>query len=119
MDYFSDIEANAKGAGLVDPYLKLIYKFGGKVSARLDMHYLMLQNKYVVNTSVIPKHLGDEGDLSFNYSIRNDVTLTAGFSLMLATKSMEVISGGNSMYPGGWGFIMLTIKPTFFSTEKK
>jgi hypothetical protein len=119
MDYFSDIAKNTKGAGIVDPYLNLIYKFSDKASARLDMHYLMLQNNYVVNTSIIDKHLGDEGDLSFNYFIRSDVTLTAGFSLMLATKSMEVVGGGNSMYPGGWGFIMLTIKPTFFSSEKK
>jgi hypothetical protein len=119
MDYFSNISSATKGAGLVDPYLNFIYKCCDKGSVRLDLHYLMLQNKYVVNTSVIDKHLGEEGDLSFTYNFSPEVSLMTGFSMISATKSMEVMVGGNSMYPGAWGFVMLTVKPTFFSTEKK
>ena len=119
MDYFSNISSATKGAGLVDPYLNLIYNFNNKASLRLDMHYFAMQNKYVVNTSVIDKHLGEEADLLFSYNFNPEVSLMTGFSMISATKSMEVMCGGNSMYPGAWGFVMLTIKPTFFNSEKK
>jgi len=119
MDYFSSISTATKGAGLVDPYLNLIYKFNDKASTRLDIHYLMLQNNYVVNTSAIKKALGEEADLSFTYNFSKEVSLMAGFSVNDATKSMEVIVGGDSQYFGGWGFVMLTIKPNFFTSDKK
>ena len=119
MDYFSNISSATKGAGLVDPYFNFIYKFSDKASVRLDLHYLMLQNNYVVNTSAIDKHLGEEADLSFTYNFDTEISLMTGFSLMKATKSMEVMVGGNSIYYGAWGFVMLTIKPTFFKSEKK
>jgi len=119
MDYFSNISTDTKGAGLVDPYLNMICKLNDKASARLDLHYLMLQNNYKVNALLIDKHLGEEADLSFTYNVNTEISLMAGFSLMKATKSMEKISGGDSNYPGTWGFVMLTFKPTFYKTEKQ
>ena len=119
MEYFSSISSATKGAGLIDPYLNLIYNFNNKASFRLDMHYFMMQNNYVVNTLVTDKHLGEEADLAFSYNFNSEVSLMTGFSMISATKSMEVMVGGNSMYPGAWGFVMLTIKPTFFNSEKK
>ena len=72
-----------------------------------------------MNVTPIDKTLGGEADLSFNYNFTKEFSLMAGFSGNVGTKSMEVISGGNSIYPGGWGFAMLTFKPVFFKSEKK
>jgi len=119
MEYFSSISTATKGAGLVDPYLNFIYNLNEKAYFRLDLHYLALQNNYVVNVTPIDKTLGGEADLSFNYNFTKEFSLMAGFSGNIGTKSMEVIVGGNSIYPGGWGFVMLTFKPVFFKSEKK
>ena len=119
MDYFSNPFTATKGAGLLDPYLNMIYKLNEKGFFRLDLHYFALKNRYIVNVSPIEKTLGSEADLSFTYNFTGELSLMAGFSGNVATKSMEVIVGGNSIYPGGWGFAMLTFKPVFLKTEKK
>lgn len=123
MDYFSNIPKDTKGAGLINPYFDLILKLGEKSLFRADFHYFLLQNNYLINGSPIDKALAAEADLSYSYDISKEVNVLAGFSIMSPsrsdTKSMEVFFNGNSGYYGTWAFVMLTVKPTFFKSEKK
>lgn len=119
MDYFSNIPKDTKGAGLINPYLYFILKLGEKSQFRADFHYFLLQNNYLINGSPIDKALGAEADLSYSYDISKEVNVLAGFSIINPAPSMEVFFDGNSGYYGTWGFVMLTVKPTFFRSEKK
>ncbi|MDD2549387.1 MAG: hypothetical protein PHD00_04730, partial [Bacteroidales bacterium] len=64
-------------------------------------------------------NLGQELDLVYSYKLDNVVAIKAGFSTFLYTESMEQLKGrapgqGDSAL---FGWIMLVVKPTFFSTK--
>ena len=119
MEYFSSLLKQKKGPGLVDGYIDFIYKWNEKWQTRADFHYFLLQNNYIINTEPIDKKLGAEVDLSCKYDFNKEASLMFGFSAMRPEKSMEPIVGGNSSYYGTWAFVMLTVKPTFFKSDKK
>lgn len=116
MDYFTK-PSDTKNAGLVDLYLSYNIKVK-KTSFKLDYHYFALQNNYgKKNATALDKYLGSEIDLLVKYPISRDVNFEIGYSCMLATKSMEKIKGGSTDYFPNWAYIMLTVKPTFFSSK--
>jgi hypothetical protein len=112
MDYFT-IPDHTRGAGLVNPYISMIWEQGRLNQLKTDVHMFSLQNNYVFQDEVINKHLGTEVDITFSRSIANDLSFSLGYSIMLAGKSMEIIKGGSSNRPAHWGFAMLTYKPEF------
>ena len=63
--------------------------------------------------------MGTEFDLLTGYQPSSLINLQAGYSMMFATKNMELIKGGNSNNFNGWAFIMLKVSPTFFTHEIK
>lgn len=116
MDYFNK-PSTTKNAGLIDTYFKSSFEIKDKLTLKLDYHYFALQNNYISNNETIDKYLGSEFDITAKYSISKEMTLDFGYSIMLATESMEVIKGGDSSIPGHFAFIMLTVKPEFFTTK--
>ena len=112
MDYFTN-PGHTKGAGLVNPYLSIIWKQDRLNQLRTDLHLFGLQNNYVFQDEAISKYLGTEVDVSFTRAIASELSASFGYSIMLAGKSMEIIKGGNSDRPAHWGFLMLTYKPEF------
>jgi len=119
MDYFTDMPKHTKGAGLIDGYMNIKYKFSDKVSARADAHYFRLQNHYLVNKVNIDRYLGTETDLSAQFDFSKEVSLTIGYSFMMATSSMEIIVGGDKDKFANWGFATLTVKPKFYKEASK
>jgi len=117
MDYFTK-PADTKNAGLVDIYLGLTYKPGKKSTFKLDYHYFSLENNYgKKKATALDKYLGSEVDLAAKYAVSKDVSLEMGYSCMFATKSMEKIKGGSTKYFPDWAFVMLTVKPTLFTSK--
>jgi len=119
MDYFTDMPKHTKGAGLVDGYLNIKYKFNDKASARADVHYFKLQNHYLKNKVNIDRYLGSETDLSAQFDFSKEVSLTIGYSFMMATSSMEIIVGGDKDKFASWAFTTLTVKPKFYKETSK
>ena len=119
MDYFINIPSDTKQRGLIDPYLRIGVTAVKNFKATLDIHhfYLANENNYAVNK--IQKSLGTEFDFLTEYQPSSLINLQAGYSMMFATKNMELIKGGNSNNYNGWAFIMLKVSPTFFSHELK
>jgi hypothetical protein len=60
-----------------------------------------------------------EFDLVMEYQPSAIINLQAGYSMMFATKNMELIKGGNSNNYNAWAFIMLKVSPTFLNCEIK
>ncbi|PIY34036.1 MAG: hypothetical protein COZ08_04115, partial [Bacteroidetes bacterium CG_4_10_14_3_um_filter_42_6] len=58
--------------------------------------------------------LGTEIDFSVVYKVTNSFDISGGYSQMLGTETLQIITGGNYKNTNNWGWIMLTFKPTFF-----
>ncbi|MBU0490012.1 MAG: alginate export family protein [Bacteroidetes bacterium] len=113
IDYFGNPETSTKGAGLTDVFLKLKYKAGKKNTVKTEFHYFALQNNYVFKGATIDPFLAYEADLEFSRKINENVTVEAGYSIMLPSESMEVLKGGDKDEIPQWFYVMLTIKPEF------
>jgi hypothetical protein len=66
----------------------------------------------------IDKYLGSELDLNCKVDFSKSISLLFGYSFMLGTTSLEYIKGGDKDQWSNWAFVMLTLRPTFFNSEK-
>ncbi|MFA5417346.1 MAG: alginate export family protein [Bacteroidales bacterium] len=120
MDYFYVGSYNGSN-GLIDLYLPLQYTIE-KVSFKLVPHYLLAAATVATQTSSgiwkeYGNGLGTEIDFSVDYDATHELNISAGYSQMLGTETLQVIKGGNYENTNNWGWIMLTFKPTFFSKK--
>ena len=119
MDYFTNIPADTKQRGLIDPYFRIGLSPNKKITTTLDVHHFLLSNENNLSINKVNKELGNEFDLLMDYKISPFINLQAGYSMMFATKNMELIKSGNKNNYNGWAFIMLKVSPTFFIQEFK
>jgi hypothetical protein len=112
MDYFTAFPADLNNAGLVNPYLFVIFDLNKKFQIRNDLHLFYSQNNFISNGQVIDKYLAFEHDILLSWMPNKATKLEFGFSYMSPTNSMEAIKkGGNSELTPIWSYMMLTVKP--------
>jgi hypothetical protein len=116
MDYFYVGYANS--TGLQDINFALQYK-KGKFSAKLIPHIFYSAAKIYDGTTLMDSNLGTEIDFTLGYSIAHDVKVSAGYSAMMATETMEVIKSGDKDENNAWGWVMFTFKPNLFTHNMK
>jgi len=121
MDYFY-VGNHLQSVGLLDIYIPLSYK-KDKFSALLIPHFFQSAVDPVGfdesgNLQDFDKNLGTEIDFTVGYAISPAATFKAGYSQMFATKSMEILKGGNRKNTNNWAWVMIDLKPTFFKSEK-
>ena len=63
----------------------------------------------------LKKPLGHEVELSAEYKFVDFVKLSAGYSFMMGTKTMEILQRVSENRQLHWGWIMLSVKPTIFT----
>lgn len=120
LDYFTNIPAHTDSAGLVDVYLNLAFQASKKVILKADYHYFATQNKLSdAEGKAVNKYLGSEIDLGVQVLFSKTIDLQFGYSTMFATKSMEYVKTGSHKEPIHWGWVMLTVKPVFFTSGSK
>jgi len=117
MDYFNT-PSSTKGAGLVNPYIKLKWKMAESTVFLTEYHAFSLQNKLIDNGAIVDKFLGHEIDFSFTKSFEKYIHLSVGYSIMLASDSMEVLKGGSNGKLNHWAFVMININPVFFKSHE-
>ncbi len=113
MDYFY-VGNHGGSVGLTDINATLAYK-KDKFSAKLIPHFFSAAADIYNGTTKMDSGLGTEIDLTAGYKIAKDISLSAGYSMMFATDSMEVLKGGDKDENNTWGWIMFTFKPKLFS----
>ena len=119
MDYFINIPADTRQRGLIDPYLHIGIATFKDFKTTLDVHQFYLANENNNGINTIRKSLGNEFDLAMEYQPSAIINLQAGYSMMMATRNMELLKGGNKNNYNGWAFIMLKLSPTFLNHEIK
>jgi len=108
MDYFY-VGNHMGSVGLNDIYLK--YKYTkNKFGFNADLHYFGAAADISANAD---NYLGTELDLSISWVVKPTAKLVAGWSMLLAGDSMEILKGGDSSVRQSWGYIMLSVTPSF------
>lgn len=119
MDYFyASSFINGLNPGLWDNQLAVAFKPAAKVNLSLAYHYFSITGDvYDGNESPVSRGLGSELDFQVDWQIMKDVKLTAGYSTMLCTETMQIVKGGSKDSWQDWGWLTLNINPRIFSTK--
>lgn len=116
LDYFTSFPNDTRGGGLINPYLFFEYKFSEKWRGKIESHAFLLQNNtYASDSTLINPFLGIECDLVVKYNISKELFFDFGLSAMSATKSMGEIKSGDFTKIPLYSYLMLTWKPTLFN----
>lgn len=117
MDYFYAQLWNQWG--LINPHVSGDFKFNPRTSLQATYHYFATAADpgKVKQYEGLGRGLGSEIDLQLTYKVMKDVTLSAGYSTMFGSKTMDALKGGNHKSWQDWGWIQLNISPRIFSTK--
>ncbi|WP_372932679.1 hypothetical protein [Mariniphaga sediminis] len=108
MDYFY-VGNHINSVGLNDIYVKYNYK-KDKFGFNGHLHYFTSAGKISADAK---SYLATELDLGISYTVQPNAILSAGWSVMFAGESMEFLKGGDHTAGQHWGYIMLSVTPTF------
>ncbi len=114
MDYFY-VGSHMKSVGLNDLYLKANYKLGAYSLTGFVHMFSAAADVMGADGKAMDANLGTEIDLVIGRKINDMASIACGYSHMLATETMETIRGGSADELNNWAWVMLTVKPTFFS----
>ena len=108
MDYFSaSLFKDGFAPGLMDSRVGVRFRASAKVDMELNYHYFTT----AVKLADLSKSLGSEVDYQINWTVMKDVKLSAGYSFMRGTKTMDVVKGGDHKSWQDWGWVSLNINP--------
>lgn len=100
--------------GLWDNQVKLAFKPSRKVDLSATYHYFLTTSDVTIDHKDLDHGLGSEIDLQIDWQIMKDVKLSAGYSTMLGTSTMEAVKGGSSDSWQDWGWLSININPRIF-----
>ena len=118
MDYF--YASGFKGGlnpGLWDNYGSVNFKPSADVNITASYHNFRIASDVTVDNKEISKGLGSEIDLQVDWNVMKDVKLSAGYSMMFGTKSMDIVKGGNHNRWQDWGWVSLNINPRILNVK--
>lgn len=107
MDYFYASDFLNGAPGLFDKRLGLRFRASDKVDMDLNYHHFSTAAKL----PGLKKALGSEVDYQINWSVMKDVKLSAGYSIMRGTETMDIVKGGNHKSWQDWGWVSVNINP--------
>ena len=114
MDYFY-VGNHGNNVGLLDIYAKANFKLNTKSSLTAFVHSFSAAAD--INATV-SKQLGTELDLVYAYNYTKNIGFKAGYSQMFASEGMEALKGISDNNTNNWGWVMVTINPTLFTSKK-
>ena len=120
MDYFY-VGNHIGSVGLNDLYFSYSGKLWEKLNLKTWVH-LFSSDGELLDTSTstgMDKSLGTEVDLVGGYKVNEEIGLSLGYSKIFGTDTMESLKGGDKEENSNWAWMMITFKPTFFTTKDK
>ncbi len=116
MDYFY-VGNHADNVGLVDMYVKGIYKFNKKSNLMVMAHQFSSAGKIVNDGKEETMSFGTEIDMAFSHKLNSDVMFKVGYSQMFVEEGLEIVKDNFDGETNNWGWVMLVIKPTLFTSK--
>ena len=99
--------------GLQNLYAGFTYSPLKDLRLKATYHYMATATRL----DAIDMTLGHDVDLEASYRIMKDVNLSAGFSYMIGTESMERLKRADDSSRLRWGWFSLVITPKLFTTK--
>lgn len=100
------------------PGLQNLYTSGTVTPIKgLDINAVYHFFAIATNLDYVKKPLGHEVEVSVDYSFAKFVKISAGYSFMRGTETMEVLQHVTESRRLHWGWLMLTVNPTLFKTS--
>ena len=114
MDYFYE-EAYINGftPGLQNAFVGAFGRPVANFDCGATYHYLAVTTQLTNLNST----LGHSIDLQASYRFTKDISLTAGYTMMFGTETMDRLKQGNSSKTARWGWFSLVISPSLFTTK--
>ena len=118
MDYFY-VGNHKNTVGLQDVYLKLNYapnRGNFAVTPHVFMTAADVKNPFTAYA--MDDYLGTEVDITVGYALHKNIGISAGYSQMFGTETLEVLKGGNKDLDNNWAYVMVNFNPKIFSFSK-
>ncbi len=114
MDYFYE-EAYINGftPGLQNAFIGAFGRPVANFDCSATYHYLAV----TTGLTNLDRTLGHSIDLQASYRFTKDISLTAGYTMMFGTETMDRLKQGNSSKTARWGWFSLVISPSLFTTK--
>ena len=114
MDYFyQSAYNNSFTPGLQNAFVGVFGKPVSKLDLNATYHYLAVATDlYELNRT-----LGHSIDVTASYRFTKDISLSAGYTLMFGTETMDCLKQGNGSKTARWGWFSLVVSPTLFTTK--
>lgn len=112
MDYFYASAFNEGfNPGLWDNQAGLAFKPCKNTNLNVNYHYFSTTAEVDGPGKSYKKDLGSEIDFQIDYQLMKDVKLSAGYSFMLGSETMDLVKGGSHDSWQDWGWISININP--------
>ncbi|MCI9843475.1 alginate export family protein [Flavobacterium pectinovorum] len=118
MDYFY-VGNHQNSVGLQDAYLKLNY-FVKKWQFNLVPHVFNAPNRVLdASNKKMDSYLGTELDFTLGYTIQKDIVVSAGYSQMFASKTLERIKNStDASNTNNWAWVMVSFNPRILTLKQ-
>ena len=114
MDYFYEqAYINGFTPGLQNAFIGAFGRPVANFDCSATYHYLAV----TTGLSNLDRTLGHSIDLQASYRFTKDISLTAGYTMMFGTETMDRLKQGNSSKTARWGWFSLVISPSLFTTK--
>ena len=84
-----------------------------KMDFNATYHYLAV----ATDLEELDRTLGHSIELQASYRFTKDISLTAGYTFMVGTETMDRLKQGNSSKYARWGWFSVVISPSLFTTK--
>ncbi|WP_026713269.1 alginate export family protein [Flavobacterium daejeonense] len=117
MDYFY-VGNHQNSVGLQDAYLKLNYSLK-KWQFTLTPHVFNASNTVLdASNEKMDSYLGTEIDFTLGYAVQKDIMVSAGYSQMLASATLERLKNvTDAANTNNWAWVMISFNPKLFSLQ--
>ena len=114
MDYFYESAyINGFTPGLQKAFVGVFGNPIAKLACSANYHYLAVATEL----HDLNRTLGHSIDLQASYRFTKDISLTAGYTMMFGTETMDRLKQGRSSKTAHWGWFSLVISPHLFTTR--
>ena len=114
MDFFYvSTYVNGFTPGLQNAFIGIHVEPVKKLTVKADYHYLATATKLVDMDMTLGHQIG----LEARYVFSKDIRLSAGYSFMTGTDTMEKLKRANANGKLQWGWVSLSIAPRIFATN--
>ena len=114
MDYFYESAyTNGFTPGLQNAYVSVIGEPVPKLRGRIAYHYMAV----ATSLNNLSSTLGHSMEINARYDFSKDVSLSAGYTLMVGTETMNRLKHGTGSKQAHWAWFSLIVSPTIFTTR--